>query len=68
MRKLKDIGILPKREKMGLLCDADNRPLDFDGLGIVGFGRYCMSLPGSMMSKATLARWQGLRPGCNRLC
>ena len=46
MRKLKDIGIPPKREKMGLLCDAYNRPLDFDGLGIVGFGRYCMSLPG----------------------
>jgi hypothetical protein len=46
MRVLKDIGILPKREKMGLLCDAYNRPLDFDAPGIVGFGRYCMSLPG----------------------
>ena len=45
MRVLKDIGILPKREKMGLLCDAYNCPLDFDGPGAVGFGRYCMSLP-----------------------
>jgi hypothetical protein len=46
MRGLKDIGLLPKREKMGLLCDADNGPLDFDGPGIAGLGRYCMSLPG----------------------
>jgi hypothetical protein len=46
MRVLKDIGILPKREKMELLCDAYNCPLDFDGPGIAGFGRYCMSLPG----------------------
>jgi hypothetical protein len=46
MRALRGIGMLPKRAKMGLLCDGNNRPLDFDGPGMVGFGRYCMSLPG----------------------
>ena len=56
MRRLKGIGMLAKRARMGPLCDGDNRPLDFDGPGAAGFGRYCMSLPGpSMMSKAYLS-------------
>lgn len=38
--------MLAKRAKMGLLCDGYNCPLDFDAPGMVGFGRYCMSLPG----------------------
>jgi hypothetical protein len=56
MRRLKGIGMLAKRERMGPLCDGGNRPLDFDGLGTVGFGRYCMTLPDpSMISKAHLS-------------
>jgi hypothetical protein len=56
MRLLNGIGMLAKRARMGPLCDEDNRPLDFDGPGTVGFGRYCMTLPApSMMPKAYLS-------------
>jgi hypothetical protein len=64
MRLLKGTGMLVKRARMERLCDGDNRSLDFDGLGTVGFDRYGMTLPGlSMMSKATSAHRQRLRSG-----